>query len=113
MLQFDACRHIERRIGVFMTGIYYIECKKARKVYVGQSNDIERRWKQHRSELSRRKRYYNIELQKDWRKFKHDFNFGVLQECEESQLKDLEKNIFNFTKMLELNYTTLMKNNII
>jgi group I intron endonuclease len=73
-----------------MIGIYKIENKVNGKVYVGQSVNIESRWKAHKSEL-RRDTHYNTHLQKSWNKYGEDnFEFSVIEECLEQELDDKE-----------------------
>ena len=37
------------------TGIYKIICKKNNKIYIGSSNNIERRWNTHMNTLDKKK----------------------------------------------------------
>lgn len=71
-----------------MIGIYKIQNKITGQTYVGQSVDIERRWKQHKS-LST---YKDAPLYEDVRKLGWDkFSFGILEVCEEHELNAKEK----------------------
>lgn len=73
-----------------MIGIYKIENKVNGKVYVGQSVNIETRWKNHRCELNRGT-HYNDYLQRSWNKYGADnFDFSVIEECEQCELNDKE-----------------------
>lgn len=71
-----------------MTGIYVITNKINGKKYVGQSVNISRRWKEHRSR-------YQIEdgyLYKAMRKYGLDaFTFEILTECNKTDLNVLEQ----------------------
>lgn len=76
-----------------MMGIYVITNKINGKRYIGQSIDIIRRWRAHRTSywtsdlyLYRAMRKYGLE----------SFIFEVLQECEKEELNTLEKYWINF-----------------
>lgn len=67
-----------------MIGIYKIENKITGKVYIGQSKDIERRWKQHTAAAfdPKHSSYFNP-FYKDIRKFGiENFDFSILQTFE-------------------------------
>ena len=70
-----------------MIGIYKITKKENGKSYIGQSNDIERRIKEHQS---KRTRPYPIELA--IQKYGKDaFTYEVLEECSLEELDEREK----------------------
>ena len=73
-----------------LIGIYMIRCKPNGKVYVGQSTNIEKRWKNHKWNLNGN--YHHCkELQKDWNIYGEDnFEFKVVQKCKEENLDELE-----------------------
>ena len=74
-----------------ITGIYMILNHANDKVYIGQSIDIETRWKQHKSDLNCN-RHDNKHLQSAWNKYRKDkFEFIILCKCEENQLNTLEQ----------------------
>ena len=54
-----------------MIGIYKIENKVNGKVYIGQSVNIKKRWKQHKYELNSNN-HVNKHLQASWNKYKQN-----------------------------------------
>lgn len=63
-----------------MIGIYKISNKINGKFYIGQRNDIERRWKEHCSPT----RYKTSNIPLEWAIYKYgkdNFSLEVLQEC--------------------------------
>lgn len=61
-----------------MHGVYYILNTINQRIYVGESLDIDQRWKQHRDAL-KNNRHGNSLLQSDWNQYNTDaFEFGVL-----------------------------------
>lgn len=82
------------------SGIYCIENLLNSKKYIGQSIDINNRWKHHRSELNNNV-HFNDYLQKAWNKYGEDnFHFYVLEFCNIDQLDDLEVYYINLYKTL-------------
>ena len=64
-----------------MIGIYKIENKVNGKVYVGQSIDINARWKNHITLLNKGN-HHNDYLQKSWNKYgENNFEFSIIEEC--------------------------------
>ena len=60
-------------------GIYEIRNKKTGSVYIGQTNNVTKRWAQHRSYLNRNV-HLNNRLQNDWNKYGWwEFDFSVLE----------------------------------
>lgn len=73
-------------------GIYSILNKENGKIYVGLSTNVDRRWKEHRSELNQGK-HHNSYLQNAWNKYGESaFEFNILEYCDEDELS--EKEIF-------------------
>lgn len=74
-----------------MIGIYKIENTINHKVYIGQSVDIEKRWKEHLYALTRNF-HENKHLQNSWNKYgAKAFTFSIIEECELSRLTDREQ----------------------
>ena len=73
-----------------LCGIYKITNTVNGKCYIGQSNDIHRRFSEHKS-LNYRKEYPDKILYKAISKYGIDkFIFEVIEECEETNLNDRE-----------------------
>ena len=69
-----------------MIGIYKIENKVNGKIYVGQSIDINARWKNHITLLNKGN-HHNDYLQKSWNKYgENNFEFSIIEECDLSDL---------------------------
>ena len=74
-----------------MIGIYKIENLINGKIYVGQSNNIERRFSQHKSPYEQ-KRFSDKPLYKAFQKYGiENFSFSVIEECTIEQLNEKEK----------------------
>lgn len=87
-----------------MIGIYKIENKANGKVYIGQSIDIDNRWKNHRCEL-RRNAHYNDHLQRAWNKYGEDsFVFSIIEECVETELDEKEIYWIDYLHSCEYEY---------
>jgi len=60
-------------------GVYEIKCLNTGKVYVGQSTDIKKRWKEHK-DLLNKAQHHNKRLQADWTLHgKEAFSFSIIQ----------------------------------
>ena len=64
-----------------IAGIYKITCKKNGKMYIGQSNDIKRRFNQHRTQTTNKNLKADIELCGI-----DEFTFEILEECAPEEL---------------------------
>jgi len=65
-----------------INGVYKISNMINNKVYIGESFNIKRRWKEHIQELINNS-HYSLELQKDYNTYgKDNFKFEVLEEVE-------------------------------
>ena len=76
-----------------MIGIYKITNKINYKVYIGQSINIEERWKQHKIYYSNKNlKEYNTKFYKAIRKYGiENFDFEVIEECPIELLNEREK----------------------
>lgn len=81
-----------------MIGIYKIENKVNGKVYIGQSTNIQIRWKNHKVASQCTKDHtYNYPLYKAFRKYGIDnFIFEIIEECDISELDNREKFWINY-----------------
>ena len=76
---------------ILKSGIYCIENTKSNKKYIGQSVNIEDRWRRHIGELNNGI-HHNSHLQNAWNKYSEDcFNFYVLEYCDISELDEKER----------------------
>jgi len=74
-----------------MIGIYAIENKVSGKKYVGSSNNIKRRFREHKLYL-RKGTHKNRHLQFAWNKYGEDaFRFAVLIQCPKNMLEHYEQ----------------------
>lgn len=73
-----------------MSGVYCIENIVTNKKYIGQSIDIDTRWKKHKYELNR-DNHKNKYLQSAWNKYgESNFKFYILELCNEKELDEKE-----------------------
>lgn len=79
-----------------MIGIYCIENEISGQAYIGQSNNIKKRWSQHKSNL-RGHRHENEHLQRAWDRYGEGaFSFYVVEEAEEAELDDMEMHYIKY-----------------
>lgn len=84
-------------------GIYKITCIINNKVYIGQSTDIEKRWKDHVIRLDNNS-HDNSYLQNAWNKYgKEAFKFEIIEKCE----KNFE--LLNAREIYWINYYEALK----
>jgi len=73
-----------------MIGIYKITNLENGKMYVGQSVDINRRWKNHKRLLNNNK-HQNKHLQSSWNIYGSEkFEFSIIELCNENELDEKE-----------------------
>ena len=71
-------------------GIYMIKNLVNNKVYVGQSKELDKRFKRHINEL-KNNNHHSIHLQRAWNKYGEDsFDFIILEYCVEDELDEKE-----------------------
>lgn len=87
-------------------GIYKITNIKNGKIYIGQSINIERRWKRHLSASKNPKRNeYNAPLHIDMREFGDEaFKIEILEECDSVKLNEREKYWIEKTGAFQFGY---------
>jgi len=72
-------------------GIYKIENMVNKKCYIGQSINIEKRWKQHIRMLNNHS-HHSQKLQNSWAKYGGKyFNFSIIEICEKEYLNEKEQ----------------------
>lgn len=79
-----------------MIGIYCIENQVNKKKYIGQSNDIIRRWNEH---ITMADKYSYIDVDSfhlDLNIHLDNYNFSILEICEERDLNERENYWINF-----------------
>lgn len=85
-----------------ISGIYKIVNKVNGKYYVGSSNDIRKRWNNHKSNL-RRKNHKSPHLQSAWNKYGElNFDFVIVETCNIDKLLIIEQKYLD-TSILEKN----------
>ena len=81
-----------------ISGVYRITNTVTGDFYIGSSNDVRRRWKEHKIP-SRWKNYPNSQLYQDMKKYGVDkFEFEVIAEVEEEKLKETEQEFIETLK---------------
>lgn len=74
-----------------ISGVYSITNLKNGKLYIGSSNNIYRRWRDHKNLLKKDKHHSN-HLQRAWNKYgEENFIFKILEECNEDILLKREQ----------------------
>ena len=89
-----------------MPGIYKIENNINHKVYIGLSNNFERRWKEHkRRYLDIFSQGYNCKLYKAFRKYGlENFTFSIIEECPLEKLGEKEQYWIEYYDSFNLGY---------
>ena len=86
-----------------MSGIYQIYNPINNKRYVGSSINIERRFKQHISDL-KANRHHNQHLQNAWNKYGDQLKFEVLEYCEPEYLIETEQYYVDYYNSADRKY---------
>lgn len=74
-----------------ISGIYKITNNVNGKFYIGSSQNISRRWYDHKREL-RIQKHHNKYLQRAWNKYgEENFSFEIVEECKVEELSDREQ----------------------
>lgn len=74
-----------------MIGIYLIRNKVNNKVYIGQSKNVERRWKEHKSRLDNEHFECGSIFHKALKKYGvENFSFEIIEECDAEVLNERE-----------------------
>lgn len=90
-----------------MIGIYKIQNLINGKLYIGQSVDIEQRWKEHIS--AAKGDYYHYTLYKAMRKYGiENFSFSIIEECNRDELSEKEKYWIKFYNSYEEGYNSTL-----
>ena len=87
-----------------ISGIYKITCVPTGKVYIGQSNNIYKRWTDHRLEL-RKNQHINNYLQRAWNKYgEAQFEFEIIKKCNIDEMDKWEQYYIAILNSNNLNY---------
>ena len=84
-----------------MIGIYKITNKINGKIYIGQSNNIERRFKEHKRLGEKSRIPVDLAISKEG---KENFSFEVLEECQIEQLNEKETYWIQYFNSIEYGY---------
>lgn len=84
-----------------MQAIYQIKNKTNNKIYIGSTNNINKRWNNHRCKL-RKGEHENNYLQQAWNKYGEEvFEFSILEEVNDNNRIEREIYYLNETKCYE------------
>lgn len=85
-------------------GIYKITCLSSKKIYIGSTGDLARRWPEHRKEL-RGNRHPNAHLQSAWNKYGElQFHYEVIEIILASFVTEREQYWIDRTKCSDRRY---------
>jgi hypothetical protein len=90
-----------------ISGIYLISTPRGNK-YIGSSNNIYRRWSEHRRNL-RRGSHHSARLQAAWEKHAGELRFEIICECSIDLLEEMEQKYIHEMKA-SLNTTNYVNN---
>ena len=95
--------------------VYKIMNKANKKFYIGSSNDIYRRWREHKKDL-RDGCHDNEHLQNAWKKYgENNFEFKIIEECDPAiqfereqfylnTLNPFDNNGYNIVRLISSKY---------
>lgn len=86
-----------------MTGIYMIKNKLNNKVYIGQSVNVEQRFRQHKAAIKGSDKSWYPQAREESNSLE-DFDFRVLQECKKEELDELEEYWVNYYDSFNTGY---------
>jgi group I intron endonuclease len=90
--------------GQLICGIYCISNVENNKKYIGQSKNIEIRWKQHISDLTNNN-HGNSHLQNSWNTYgSKSFSFSIIEYCTEEELTEREDYWIKYYDTLDRKY---------
>jgi group I intron endonuclease len=88
-------------------GVYAITNISTGKHYIGSAVNIQRRWKQHRNELTSGS-HHSSKLQRSWNKYGPEkFEFSVILICAQADLLMYEQICMDFFKVVKNGYNIL------
>lgn len=81
-----------------ISGIYQIYCKANNKLYIGQTNNLERRFAEHKKRLkSKKMKHHCIHLKNAWELYgEEQFEFKILEKCPVEKLNEREQHYLDF-----------------
>lgn len=85
------------------SGIYCIKNINNGKMYIGQSVDVNKRWKTHRWLLKNNK-HYNVHLQRAYNLDKNCFEFSVIEYCKLGELNEKETYYIKYFNTMKNGY---------
>lgn len=85
-----------------ITGIYKITNKNNNKIYIGQSQDIALRWRQHKQNYQTMPGWYE-EARAESNSIE-DFTFEIIQECKKEELDELETYWISYYNSIKQGY---------
>lgn len=88
-----------------MTGIYMIKNNINEKIYIGKALNVEDRWKYGHINPLNKNKHGNNHLQNSWNKYgKNNFDFSIIEQCNEKELNGREKYWINHYKSFDPQY---------
>ena len=87
-------------------GIYKIKNKINGKIYIGQSNNIERRWREHKSRsLNKENKDCNMKIYEAIKTYGlTNFELSIIEKCKKEELRDREIYWINYYNSMDFNF---------